>query len=172
MRWALPFFLLAGCSQPAAIAPGRIVSNNPCIDAILAEIADPAQIGAVSAWSHSAQSGSAPLDWARRFPAVGTSAEEVIAAKPALVLTGNLAGSGTNLALTRAGLKVESIGVPATLAESRAQIVQIANAIGRQRQGQFLLAKIDAATEPATPRQSAIIWLARSEERRVGKECW
>ena len=31
--------LLAGCSGGPEVAPGGIVSNNPCIDAILAQVA-------------------------------------------------------------------------------------------------------------------------------------
>ena len=51
-RWTLVFagvfVLLGGCAPQPAIAPNRIVSNNPCIDAVLAEVAAPQQIGAVS----------------------------------------------------------------------------------------------------------------------------
>lgn len=164
MRWALPLILpialLAGCSQPTAIAPGKIVSNNPCIDAILAEIADPKQIGAVSTWSHRPQSSSAPLGWARQFPAIGVSAEEVIAAKPALALTGALMiGSGPS-AVSRAGIREMALGVPATVADSRRQIMQIAEAIGRHEQGAALVARIDAATMPRAKRKTAIIWQA------------
>jgi iron complex transport system substrate-binding protein len=160
MRWVLAFLVVGACTHAPAIPPGKIVSNNPCIDAILAEIADPAQIGAVSAWSHDPASGSAPLTWARRFPAVGTSAEELIAARPSLVLTGNLAISGTNTALARAGIRVVSVGVPATIAESRDQVMAIATMIGRETQGRALVARIDAATQPVRGRPRAIIWQA------------
>ena len=77
-----------GCSS-ATIPPNSIISANPCIDAVLAEIATPGQIAAVSAYSHDAASASAPLGWARALPAVGITAEEIIAARPRLLLTGN-----------------------------------------------------------------------------------
>ena len=39
MKWVWPLvLLLGGCSGQPSIAPGGIVSNNPCIDAILAEM--------------------------------------------------------------------------------------------------------------------------------------
>ena len=117
---------MAGCSAQSAIPPGQIVSNNPCIDAILAEVAAPGQIAAVSVWSHDPASASAPLDWARRLPALGTSAEEIIAARPRLVLTGNLASSGVNAALARAEVKTVAFGVPATLAETMDQVRAVA----------------------------------------------
>jgi len=71
MRRLWPALLcLAGCSGGPEVAPGGIVSNNPCIDAILADVA-PNSVAAVSSWSHDPESASAPLDWARARPALG-----------------------------------------------------------------------------------------------------
>ena len=151
--------LLGGCSGQPAIAPNGIVSNNPCIDAVLAEIAAPDQIAAVSVYSHDANGASAPLDWSRRIPAIGMSAEEVIAAKPRLLLTGNLASSGTNAALAKAGIKLHAFGVPATVRENIAQVGEIASAIDRTPQGEALILQIASAAAQQPPRdQSAIIW--------------
>jgi iron complex transport system substrate-binding protein len=156
--WPL-FLLLASCGPGPAIRAGSIVSNNPCVDAILAEIATPGQIGAVSLYSHDPDSASAPLDWARNLPALGTSAEEIIAAKPRLVLTGNLASSGTNAALARAGIQTLSFGVPATVADSVTQIRQVAAAIGRKEAGEQLVHRIVAAIGTAAiVSRSAVIW--------------
>jgi iron complex transport system substrate-binding protein len=149
---------LAGCSQPA-ITPNGIVSNNPCIDSILSHVAAPGQIAAVSHYSHEANSASAPLAWARAIPALGTSAEEIIAARPRLVLTGNLASSGTNAALAKAGIKTIAIGVPASVAENDTQIRQIANAIGRVEAGEALIATLEESLLALPgPAKSALIW--------------
>ena len=151
--------LISGCARQPAIAPHRIVSNNPCVDAVLARIAAPRQIGAVSIWSHDPASGSAPLDWARAHPALGLTTEELIAARPALVLTGNFAAGGTFAALDRAGIKHRGFGVPASLAESAAQVLEIGAAIGRVPQAKTLAAQMIAASAPQRARrQSAIIW--------------
>lgn len=158
MRMVWPLLLLGGCTQGPAIAPGKIVSNNPCIDAVLAEIADPASIGAVSLYSHDEGSGSAPVAWARQFPAIGNAAEELIAAKPGLVLSGNYASSGTDAALRAARVRVRSFGVPATLAESEEQVSAIATAIGRDAQGAALIARMKAATRQTRDGRTAIIW--------------
>lgn len=162
MRFGWPLLLLLGsCGGQPAIAPGGIVSNNPCIDSILAEIAAPGQIVAVSVYSHDADSASAPITWARKFPALGTSAEDIISAKPRLVLTGNLASTGTNAVLAKAGIPVVAVGVGATVEEDKAQIRQIANAIGRAPAGEALIDRIDASFEQdavARPPISAIIW--------------
>lgn len=165
MKWYWPLvLLLGGCSGQPSIAPGGIVSNNPCIDAILAEIAAPGQVAAVSVYSHDADSASAPLDWARQYPALGTSAEDILAAKPRLVLTGNLASSGTNAALAKAGVKVVAVGVAATLEEDVAQVRQIARAIGRIEAGETLVAQMLAShgdsriPDSQEKAPSAIIW--------------
>lgn len=157
-RWPL-LLLLGGCSGQPAIVPNGIVSNNPCIDAVLAEIAAPGQVAAVSVYSHDAGGASAPLDWSRRIPAIGMSAEEVIAAKPRLLLTGNLASSGTNTALARAGIKLHAFGVPATVQENIVQVGMIAAAIDRTPQGAALITQISSAAAQQPPRgKSAIIW--------------
>ena len=157
--WPL-LLLLGGCSGQQAIAPGGIVSNNPCIDAVLAEIAAPGQIAAVSVYSHNANSASAPLEWAQKLPPLGTGAEEIIAAKPRLVLTGNLASSGTNAALARANVKTVAVGVATSVEDDIAQVRQIAQAIGRVDSGEMLVRKIEFATQafPSPPSPSAIIW--------------
>jgi iron complex transport system substrate-binding protein len=161
--WPL-LLLLGGCGGQSAIAPGGIVSNNPCIDAILAEIAAPGQIAAVSIYSHDADSASAPLSWARQYPALGTGAEDILVAKPRLVLTGNLASSGTNAALAKAGIKVVAVGVAATLEEDVAQVRQIAKAIGRVEAGESLVARMMASQDdsksasPPDKAPTALIW--------------
>jgi iron complex transport system substrate-binding protein len=141
---------VGGCRSQPPIPPNAIVSNNPCIDAILAEVAAPGQIGAISVYSHDPASASAPLAWGRRFPALGTSAEEMIAARPKLVLTGNLSSSGTNAALAKAGVRTLPIGVAATIAESEAQVMQIARAIGREGAGKILVARIEGVSASGT----------------------
>lgn len=165
MKWVWPLvLLLGGCSGQPSIAPGGIVSNNPCIDAILAEIAAPGQVAAVSVYSHDADSASAPLNWARQYPALGTGAEDILAAKPRLVLTGNLASSGTNAALAKAGIKVVAVGVAATLEEDVAQVRRIAKSINRVDAGEALVARMLASQGdardnlPQDQAPSAIIW--------------
>lgn len=151
---------LASCSAAPAIPAGGIVSNNPCIDAILAEIASPGQIAAVSIYSQDPESASAPQKWATALPAIGTSAEEIISARPRLVLTGNLASSGTNAALAKMGIQTLAVGVPVSVEDSKKQIMQIANAIDRTQAGDALVKRIDLATTRTNSpqRPSAIIW--------------
>jgi iron complex transport system substrate-binding protein len=157
--WPPLLLLLCGCSDQSAIVPGGIVSNNPCIDAVLEKIAAADQIVAISVYSHDPGARSASAEWARARPAIGSSAEEVIAAKPRLLLTGNLALGGTNAALAKAGVRLRGFGVPASVAENVVQVRDIALAIGRVPQGEALVAQIaDAAKQRPMRGKSAIIW--------------
>ncbi len=149
--------LIAGCSARTAVPPHRIVSDNPCVDAILADVATPDQIGAVSAYSQNPRATSVPLAWARRFPSVGGTAEEIIAARPALYLTGAPMNPITQAAVARAGIKLLAIKVPNSVAESVAQIRDVAHTIGREPAGERLIAEIEAATKPLPPTHRAAL---------------
>lgn len=157
----LPAFALAGCTSQPVIAPNGVVSNNPCIDAVLAEIALPGQVTAVSSYSHDPDSASAPLTWSAKLPAIGSGAEELLLARPKMVLTGNLASLGANAVLARAGIKTVSVGVAPTIAEDMQQIRTLATALGRTDAGEQLISDIEKSLpsiQISGPSVSAIIW--------------
>lgn len=176
MAMLLALALLPGCSAPVRAEgegeasaqsthrPTRIVSMNPCVDAILREVADPAQIAAISHYSHDPRAASVPGAWARRYPAVGDAAEDVLSARPDLVIAGPHIAPDTLAALKRMGIPLLSTSVPATVAESRAQIAQIAARIGQSEKGRALNDRIGRAVEEARvdadsgPRPRALIW--------------
>lgn len=144
--------LLAGCGSAGGRAvpkadgpPRRIVSMNPCVDAVLMEIAAPAQIAAISHYSHDPRATSVPLDRALHYPAVPGSAEDVIGAAPDLVIAGPHVSIQTIAALKRLGIPLMQLTVPESVAENQAQISQIAVRIGRGPAGAALNTRIDAA---------------------------
>lgn len=151
----LALALLPGCSVPARVEnerqgrPVRIVSMNPCVDAILREVADPAQIAAISHYSHDPRAASVPAEWAQRFPAVGYSAEDVLSSHPDLVIAGPHIASETLDALKRMGIPLLSTTVPATVAESQMQIAAIAARIGQSEKGRVLNDRISLAVAQA-----------------------
>ncbi len=160
--------LLAACSagsttprQQPASPPRRIVSMNPCVDAVLMEVAEPGQIAAISQYSHDPRATSVPLGWAHRFPAISGSAEDIIAARPDLVIAGPHVAVQTIAALQRLGIPLMQVTVPETVAENKAQIAAIAARIGRNPQGAALNRRIDAALSASrwagTP-VTALIW--------------
>ncbi len=144
---------LAGCSASGApdARHARIVSTNPCADAILMEIAPHDRIAAISHYSHDPGSSSIDPALARRFRATAGTAEEVVTLAPDLVIFGSFEPAASRGAYARAGIRTLAIDVPSTLAGARAQVMTIANAIGEPARGRALVARIDAAAVAAAP---------------------
>jgi iron complex transport system substrate-binding protein len=138
-----------------------IVSLNPCADAILAEVADPAQLLAVSHYSHDPRATSMPLAQARRFRATGGTVEEVLALDPDVVVAGAFLPPATAQAFDRLGVRVETFGIVPDLAENAAQVRRLAAIAGHPERGERLLARIDAAlaaTRHDVPPVTALLW--------------
>ncbi len=164
---ALSLLLLGGCAaqKPAppvsGATPVRIVSMNPCVDTILMEVANPAQIAAISHYSHDPRATSVPLKWAMQYPVVSGAAEDIIAAEPDLVIAGPHVSIQTIAALKRLGIPLMQVAVPETVDESKKQISDIAKRIGQQQSGIALNTRIDAAMATARTdgqQLSALIW--------------
>ncbi len=142
-------------APPDPAPPRRIVSLNPCVDAILREVAPSGRIAAISSYSRDPAATSVPLDWARRHPAILGTAEEVIALRPDLVIASRHTDLATRAALDRAGLRVMLVDVPTSVAESLAQIDAIADAVGARARGAQLRRSIVAALQAARPTDGA-----------------
>jgi iron complex transport system substrate-binding protein len=157
--------LLAGCAAPpeprVAAAHPTIVSLNPCTDAILAEVADPEQLLAISHYSHDPRSTSMPLATALRFRAIGESAEEVLALDPDMVVGSDFMPPATRSAFARLGLRVETLGIATSVAASEAQVRRLAALAGHPERGEALVRRIEVALAMArsdAPEASAVLW--------------
>jgi iron complex transport system substrate-binding protein len=140
--------MLAG---PACAGPARILSLNPCTDAILVQLADPAQIAALSALSSDPAQSSMDVALARRFPATGGALEEMVARRPDLVLGSSFTPPATRAAMARLGLRMEPFGIAASVAESEAQIRRIGALVGHRDRAEALISRIEAALAAAAP---------------------
>lgn len=135
------------------------VSLNPCLDAILAEVAQPEQILALSHYSRDPDASSMDVALARRFAMTGGTAEEVIALQPDIVLAGAFIAPATRAALERAGMQVETFGSPASVEESLAQIRTIGAMTGDADASEELVTRI--ASGPPRPDGApipALLW--------------
>ncbi len=153
---------LAGCAAPPSTGGGGIVSMNPCADAMLMELVPPSRIAAISHYSQAPGSTSIPLDVARRFRGNNGTAEEVIGLKPDLVIASSFTAPSTREAFARAGLKVLYLGIPPSIADSKAEVTELAEAVGAPARGAALNARIDAAVAAARwngPRAPALLWI-------------
>lgn len=165
-RWltlAAGALVAAGCAPSAPVtghseAAPTIVSLNPCLDAILVEIAPPEQVLALSHYSRDPGSSSIPPNIAARYGVTGGTAEEVIALRPDLVLASSFLPQPTRSALERAGLNVATFGSPVTVAESAAQVRAVASLAGQEAKGAALAASIAAAPTIAPSPIEALLW--------------
>ena len=130
--------------------PRRVVSLNPCLDAILVHVADRAQIAALSHYSHDLSSSSLGR-LGLSFPFTYESAEEIMALRPDLVLSSTYVSAPTRGALTRLGIRTELYGLPNSVEESLAQVAQVASVVRRPLRGRALIAAIQDALVKATP---------------------
>lgn len=140
-----------------------IVSLNPCTDAILAEVADPAQVLALSHYSRDPASSSMDIATARRFRAVSGSVEEVLALRPDVVVATTFLPPATADAFARLGIRLERLPIASSVDESRAQVARLAALAGHPARGAALNARIDAALARAAPPPGsvpvpAVVW--------------
>ncbi len=152
---ALPWLVSAA---PMPRAP-RVVSINPCVDAVLRHVADPAQIVGISHYSQDARATSVPLGWAGRFHATSGTAEEVVALRPDIVLAGPHVEPATIAALKRMRIALVQYPVAESVPDSMAQVRAIAAATGHADRGDALAARIAAAAVPARVSPvGALVW--------------
>lgn len=134
-----------------AAAPQRIVSLTPCLDVLLADLADPGQIRALSHYSQDPASSSLGVERARQFGVIYGGADEIAALRPDLVLAGWRFSPQTLDALRRLGVNVETYGAPDTIADSLAQVRQVARAVGRMDRGEAMVGRIRDAIARSAP---------------------
>ena len=142
--------VMVGAGKGAPLAATRVVSLNPCLDAILVEVADRSQIVALSHYARDPH-GSTIADLARTFPQTYESAEEVMMLQPDLVLASRHSAPATRSALERFGVRFELFTVPNTVEASLAQITRIARLLGHPDRGAALIVRIRAAIAAAAP---------------------
>jgi iron complex transport system substrate-binding protein len=164
VRSAIPLLalVLAGCAQPARSGGGGIVSTNPCADAMLVELVPPERIAAISHYSQDPAAASIPIEVARRFRTTRGTAEEVVAMQPDLVIASSFTSPATREAYARAGLKTLYLDSPTTIEASKAQVTELAGALGVAGAGEAMNARIDRAVTVASwsgAQMPALIWI-------------
>lgn len=159
--------VLASCQQSPAVPASRvhptIVSLNPCSDAVLAEVADKRQVLGLSHYSMDPASSSMNVDVARRYRSVGDSAEEVLALRPDVVVASSYLAPATVEALRATGVRLVQLPIAHTIAQSHAQVRELALLAGHQDRGDALIARLDAALRAAAPPPgqrwpTALVW--------------
>lgn len=152
-RAAVAAGLAAGLAAGGARAASRprVVSLNPCLDAVLVQVADREQIAALSHYARDPQQSSVPPAAARSFPITYESAEEVVALRPDAVLSAAHSSPATRAALKRLGVRAELFKVPNSWTENQDDIRRIAAIAGHPARGEALIARVDQAIRASAP---------------------
>jgi iron complex transport system substrate-binding protein len=154
---------LGACTPPPPLREGqpRIISLNPCTDALLVEMGDPGAIVALSDYSRNPRQSSMDVAVARRFGTIDATMEAVVAARPTLILSGSFTPQPTRAAYARLGLRLEEFGMAATVNDSEAQIRRMAALLGHPERGEALIGRMEAALRTAAwhaKPASALVW--------------
>ena len=146
------------CAGGAEAAPRRVASLNLCTDELLLMLGAPDQIVSVT---HLAQSPAETPLWkaARRYRKNDGSLVSVTAMRPDLVLT--MGGGGRDRLRIAARLDIPTLDLPfpQSITDIRLSVKKVAKALGRERKGQEIIAKLDALTKSAPRRSVDTIWL-------------
>lgn len=124
------------------VAPRRVVSINLCSDLLLLSLVSRERI--VSLSPYAAEATMSPLAArAEGIPVNYARVEEVIEMAPDLVLAGRFNAPETIILLQRLHVPLLVLEVPNSVAESRAQIRQVAAALGERQRAETLIAEMD-----------------------------
>jgi len=141
------FLLILCCPlQAAGAPPGRVVSVNLCTDQLLLMLAQPKQIASVSHLAVDPQS-SFMAQQASAYPLNHARLEELLAAKPDLVLAGAYTEPRLLRALERFGIPVASFPLTSTLDGILADVRRLASLLGRSERGEALIREMQAKLE-------------------------
>jgi iron complex transport system substrate-binding protein len=143
---------LPGFASISAASALKIASLNLCADEYLLMLARPHEIASVTRLSHDAN--ESPL-WrqARRHPANRGSLEEIIRARPTIILTMGGSGRSTALIARRLGIRSVDLPPPSGISDVATNIRTVAIALGDPKRANSALARIAALTA-SSPRTS------------------
>lgn len=152
---ALSALVLAGPPARAEEALPKVASNNLCTDQILLALAEPSQILGLSPFARDAQRAWA-ADRAKGHRILSGHAEDILALKPDIVVSGRFTRRAAGEMLRAHGLRLEEFDAVRTIAEAREQIRRMGRLIRREAVADRLVADLDAAVERARTRAQAV----------------
>jgi iron complex transport system substrate-binding protein len=155
-RFLPVLFALIGMSAAQAGSPRRIVSLNLCVDQLLMVLVEPERIASIT-WLSRNEGDADLMPLARRLSVNHGSAEEVLLARPDLVIAGRFTTSTTRALLRRAGVPLLEVDPAQDWAGIRRVTREIAVAVGETGRAEAMLTDMDARLDalagarPATP---------------------
>jgi len=145
-----------------AQTPLRVMSLNMCIDQLVLNLLPPSRITSVTFLSH--DSPNEALSAQARLTGINYgTAEEVLAQRPDLVVSGDSSTPTTRAILDRAGYRLYEVASADTFEEIRETTMALGRALGVEARAESLLAQMDdtlsalARTMPAR-RITVVAW--------------
>jgi iron complex transport system substrate-binding protein len=146
--------LTAPAQAQNAVKPQRIVSMNQCTDLLLLQLAPKSRIASISFLAHDAAWAIAPgLD--AGVPINHGAVEDLIAAKPDLILTGPYGATAVRLMAKRINIPVVEIEEANDFGQIRAVVRKMGAAVGEPERAEALLAAMDAKLATLAARRPA-----------------
>jgi iron complex transport system substrate-binding protein len=136
--------MFGGISPASAAGLPRIVSMNVCTDQLVLALADPEQILGLSRFSRDGWQSPAARD-VSRYPVLSGGAEDVLVAKPDVVIASLFDKRSTRELLKAKGLHLTELAVPRTLDEAKAQIREMGDIARHPDRAAAEIARLDAA---------------------------
>jgi iron complex transport system substrate-binding protein len=160
--WRIAAAVLLLCQGPAAAAfssankPHRIMSLKICTDELLMDLVPPERIASVTYLS---REKAALKLWpqAARIAVNHNSAEEVLAARPDLILTDDFTAPAMRALLEKSGARIVEVPSAQTFDQIRTATRLVGRAVGEEVRAEQLIAGMDARlrqlakTRPARP---------------------
>lgn len=143
LRAALSSICLISFGQNVANAKSStMISFNLCADQLALEFGNFDQVLGLSSMS---RNPALSYHWrlATAVPAIRASAEAALRLAPELVLVGQYDARYTTVVLAKAGMKIHSMPVWNTLAETKAGVIDAAAQMGQKLRGEELVSDID-----------------------------
>lgn len=146
----------AGPVDPARSArPLRVMSMNQCTDQLVLALLPPERIASVS-WLARDPSGSVMAAQASRVAVSHAQAEEVLAQRPDLIVTGSFSTPALRSLLRRLHYPLVEVDQAASIPDIRRITRQVAAAVGERARGEAMIADMDGklatlARDPAPP---------------------
>lgn len=137
----------------------KIASLNLCTDEYLLLLARPNEIAGVSRLVQ--DRAESPL-WraASAYPGNRGAIEQVIASRPALVLTMGGGGRSTKYLARRMGIRTIDLPYPTSIADVAANMRRVATALGDARRAAPWLARLEAMQDGAPRQLRDAIWVS------------
>jgi iron complex transport system substrate-binding protein len=143
MKWVVAAAVLMTLLAAAAPKPQRIMSLKICTDALLLDLVAPSRIASVT---FLARERAALKYWpqAAGVPVNHNTAEEILAARPDLILTDTFTAPSLRPLLARSGARVVEVPPAESFEQIRAVTRMVAAAVGEQVRGEALIARMNA----------------------------